>query len=946
MLVAVLFAVTMFAQAPAGKAVRTLPIAPVKTQTAIKSSKVVAEKALPTGRLNARRKSAEDFPIISEQPAGELRTYKREGQCYITSDGIYYSTQSGTIDIVFADNNKVYFYNIVSGYQSGAWVEGTLSADGTTITVPTEQNLAYSSYYDAGIALVSIEYSSGFFVNHEVTEITFAIEDDVITLQNTDEDHCVGAAYTDDDYIMNYGDYESVYTPYVPDMTLVTPPAGLVIAEFPMTGIYYASLSDYQSGIASEVNATVQVGFEGNTVYIQGLIQTMPEAWVMGEIDEAGEVTIPVTYLGEDANGHVYSTGYATGGATAPLYMIFDADRMTLEVDGYAMTSSNELENDMTGIYQQLYIGQRPEPTVLPEGLLPYSMVYSGLSYDGEEQSNISGTVNLAFDMAQGLVYVQGLIAEVPDAWIVGHISADGSEITFETGQYIGVGEYGSLYLVGGDADGNIQDVVFDFDAMSNVATQREGIYIYVNGKSNSIYYYSVLSNIVVGNPSDELWIASQQGYQNAEEVAQITIGEGITGVLSQAEGTLTPKYYIYDESLRLYAGNTLVITSEKTIAKIVFTMIGTEAQMQLEASVGEYELDGTVGTWTGEANEITFSVPNISGSQARIVSIQIYYLDNSNTMVEVPVGLETEVYFLQGSDMLEDGEAVNREVLVGFDGNDVYIQGISALMPEAWIKGTMAEDGTVTFSNWYLGVLETYFYGDFDMVFGGAVMHYDEQANMFTCEEYSIIASQGDDPETAEYMTGVTITRLVEVAGTPANPEITNYVSPEESSYPRIDFDIVLLDVDGNPLVSGKVFYTFFIEKDGVVSQLVLTPEEYEYLDENMTEIPYNYSDDWDIYNDTFYLNQGAEEIATWDKIGIQVIYRGGGEEHSSDIVWYNLNEETGLESVTADEVEAKYFDVLGRSIDVNAFNGIVIKQSRMSDGSVKSTKILIRKF
>ena len=57
------------------------------------------------------------------------------------------------------------------------------------------------------------------------------------------------------------------------------------------------------------------------------------------------------------------------------------------------------------------------------------------------------------------------------------------------------------------------------------------------------------------------------------------------------------------------------------------------------------------------------------------------------------------------------------------------------------------------------------------------------------------------------------------------------------------------------------------------------------------MSEIPYGFSDGWDVYTGTVYLNQGEEEIATWDKIGIQSIYYGGGEVHKSAIAWQGLD-------------------------------------------------------
>ena len=71
---------------------------------------------------------------------------------------------------------------------------------------------------------------------------------------------------------------------------------------------------------------------------------------------------------------------------------------------------------------------------------------------------------------------------------------------------------------------------------------------------------------------------------------------------------------------------------------------------------------------------------------------------------VVAPEGLETEAYSFQATVSKEtedeDGETVLesvsyvKEVNVGFDGNDLYIQGISEDYPEGWVKATKNEAG------------------------------------------------------------------------------------------------------------------------------------------------------------------------------------------------------------------------------------------------------------
>ena len=167
---------------------------------------------------------------------------------------------------------------------------------------------------------------------------------------------------------------------------------------------------------------------------------------------------------------------------------------------------------------------------------------------------------------------------------------------------------------------------------------------------------------------------------------------------------------------------------------------------------------------------------------------------------------------------------------------------------------------------------------------------------------------------------TNVVLTKVFETAATPADPEITDFVGT--GNYPKVKFNIPTVDVDGNTLVNEKLSYLFYFEKDGTVQELTLTTDLYEELEEDMTEIPYGFTDGWDIYTQTLYLNQGAEELQSWTKIGLQSIYRGLDEEHRSNIVWKDLTEywyEVGVNDIHA--------EVAGQKVWYN-LNGMRVAQ------------------
>ena len=123
----------------------------------------------------------------------------------------------------------------------------------------------------------------------------------------------------------------------------------------------------------------------------------------------------------------------------------------------------------------------------------------------------------------------------------------------------------------------------------------------------------------------------SAQGYQNQQDFdgQSITLGDAKLS-FSKGSGSTTPKYYNTGTAMRLYGGNTLTISSSKTISKVEFTYAedynGTSFYPTADNSTvtpGTY--DYSTHTWTGSANEIVLS-RSASTGHFRIVSITITY--------------------------------------------------------------------------------------------------------------------------------------------------------------------------------------------------------------------------------------------------------------------------------------------------------------------------------
>ena len=280
--------------------------------------------------------------------------------------------------------------------------------------------------------------------------------------------------------------------------------------------------------------------------------------------------------------------------------------------------------------------------------------------------------------------------------------------------------------------------------------------------------------------------------------------------------------------------------------------------------------------------------------------------------VVEAPEDLVTEPYYFKGFDTYYEEDAA-KEVQVGFYGEDqVYFQGLSDYVEDAWVVGTI-EGGVVTIPETYLGIYESLI-GDLKVFFSGATFVYDAEAETFTSEDGFVSYETPENEDWLDEYTNVVLTKLHDVAATPADPEITDFVPT--GNYPKVKFNIPVEGVDGTPLMQDKLTYTLYFEKDGEQKALTLTTDLYEKLEEDMTEIPYGFSDSWDFYIGTVYLNQGEEELATWTNIGIQTTYYGGGETHKSNLVWFK-NETQGISHMATDSKEVRYYNLNGQRIN-----------------------------
>ena len=275
-----------------------------------------------TNRINA---------IVSEQPEGEFKTYKRAGESMVNSMfGLSLTAQSGKCYIVYGEDGKIYMKDPVSGYTEGAWVEGTIEGD--IISIPLGQSVYYSDYYQADVVLrwattytyedyddngelttyIGVEY------DERATEVQYQVDGDVITMLGSDGDmyaefpnnYCatgLTAQWTDDDSWSGNMDWNTVLTwteNYVPHGVLMDQPEGEMLT-YTRGGEYvgYDSYYGYYFGTASgKMNI---VWGEDGKVYMQDPFAGVSTgAWVEGYLDQDNFIRVPMgQYIYESIDG-------------------------------------------------------------------------------------------------------------------------------------------------------------------------------------------------------------------------------------------------------------------------------------------------------------------------------------------------------------------------------------------------------------------------------------------------------------------------------------------------------------------------------------------------------------------------------------------------------------------------------------------------------------------
>ncbi len=336
-----------------------------KASRTVKSNKVINTEMTKINPKDMKAKAT--MRVITEQPEGELQNYNVAAEGVFVDGGyLSYGSATGRIDIVYAEDGKVYIKNILCGigsYFGDSWVEGTL--EGNEIHVPMGQSIYWSDDYQADVVLAMgttrVEGTTLYFtVDDREDEAVFVVDGETITLQGGYADpvseeypgyegYGLGCYWTDDDSFGGFNMWSEVLTWREP---VVTPEVITEIPEGCQVYTYYRNSAYIASSIFGITNGTTDgkliVAFDtaNGEVYIQNPSwwHDSYNSWVKGTYDwTTGIITIPTgQYLTwSDAyeygiqlgwgTTYVYEDGVDEYGDPA-YYMGYEIDERTTEI--------------------------------------------------------------------------------------------------------------------------------------------------------------------------------------------------------------------------------------------------------------------------------------------------------------------------------------------------------------------------------------------------------------------------------------------------------------------------------------------------------------------------------------------------------------------------------------------------------------------------------------
>lgn len=341
-------------------------------------------------------------------------------------------------------------------------------------------------------------------------------------------------------------------------------------------------------------------------------------------------------------------------------------------------------------------------------------------------------------------------------------------------------------------------------------------------------------------------------------------------------------------------------------------------------------------------------------------------YIQQYTVFDQQPVAPKDETKATQMSITYYDsGQMYGRVKKAVREGNDIYIAGLNKNIPSGWAKGTISGNKATFSGHQYMGldsVTASYAFFEpvsrsmvWDSEIGDSIENltladaitfaYDADKGTLSTDS-TFVANQGYKMFNQVFTyDGATLEPWTEKAATPlaVDASTMSYMPfSEEYGYGLLAFAPSEFDADGYILDANKLYYSIYLDDD----VLTIDPDEYKLFPYETTEIPFTYSDMLDFVN-----YAGMWQVYTFvtgiDRIGVQMIYKGGGEVRKSAITYISATNEdpSAVSNVaqTGKVAGVTYTDLSGRRVS-RPGNGLFIQTTRLADGTITTSKRLFK--
>lgn len=303
---------------------------------------------------------------------------------------------------------------------------------------------------------------------------------------------------------------------------------------------------------------------------------------------------------------------------------------------------------------------------------------------------------------------------------------------------------------------------------------------------------------------------------------------------------------------------------------------------------------------------------------------------------------------------LLDDTDYAGKIVRGAKSGKDIYFADLIN-MPEAWIKGSINGD-KAEFKPQYLGIDSStlhhmYFYpAKVDTTENSLEVHFLDKLDfdyasasgrLSTAKDFVINPGKRIPVATYHYRYA-SLSPFIEKPLDPPTPKMMRTKEYDAAfGAGRLEFTFPNVNENGDFCLNDKLFYVVYLDN---LTPYVFTPAKYKLLKQEMTEVPRNYDDHFDFHTNPSTGEQSIFINDPYTNIGLQTIYKGGGEVRKSNIMWYPKDPTSNVKEIdtnNASLTSITYTDLSGRRVS-EPTSGLYIKTSKYSDGTVRSIKVV----